>query len=72
MTNREYILDTINEILEKSDDEKLADVFVKLVGVPTICALCPHDNEDKTGECNCTYYISKLLQSKDTFKQCPW
>lgn len=67
MTNREYILETINEILEKSDDEKLADVFIKLVGIPTICDLCPHD-EDETCECNCTYYISKLLQSEDTSK----
>ena len=68
MTNREYIIKIINEVLEQSDDERLADIFADVVGFPRACGACElylHD-EDDNSRCDCTHYISKVLQSKDT------
>ena len=68
MTNREYIIKIINEALEQSDDEKLADIFADVVGFPRACGACElylHD-EYENSWCDCTHYISKFLQSKDT------
>lgn len=69
MTNREYIIKIINEVLEQSDDEKLANIFADVVGFPRACGVCElylHDDGDETSRCDCTHYISKFLQSKDT------
>lgn len=68
MTNREYIIKIINEVLEQSDDKKLADIFADVVGFPRACGACElylHD-EDENSRCDWTHYISKFLQSKDT------
>lgn len=68
MTNREYVIKIINDVLEQSDDEKLADIFADVVGFPRACGACElylHD-EDENSRCDCTQYISKFLQSKDT------
>lgn len=68
MTNREYIIKIINEVLEQSDDKKLAVIFADVVGFPRACGACElylHD-EDENSRCDCTHYISKFLQSKDT------
>lgn len=68
MTNREYVIKIINDVLEQSDDKKLADIFADVVGFPRVCGACElylHD-EDETSRCDCTHYISKFLQSKDT------
>lgn len=68
MTNREYIIKIINDVLEQSDDEKLGDIFADVVGFPRACEACElylHD-EDENSKCDCTHYISKFLQSKDT------
>ena len=66
MTNREYVIRIINDVLEQSDDEKLADIFADVVGFPRACGACElylHDDEDENSRCD---YISKFLQSKDT------
>ena len=68
MTNREYVIKIINDVLEQSDDKKLADIFADVVGFPRACGACElylHD-EDYNSRCDCTQYISKFLQSKDT------
>ena len=70
MTNREYAIKIINEVLEQSDDEKLADIFAEIVGFPDVCYLCLYDDED--GDCDCTHYISKWIQSEDTSRQYTW
>ena len=72
MTNREYIIEMIEEVLAKSDDEELADIFTEIIGFPMACKLCLHDDEDENAKCNCTHYISKWLQSENTSKQYSW
>ena len=52
------------------DDEisQLADIFADVVGFPRACGACElylHD-EDENSRCDCTHYLSKFLQSKDT------
>ena len=69
MTNREYLIKIINDVLEQSDDKKLADIFTDVVGFPRACGACElylHDDEYENSWCDCTHYISKFLQSKDT------
>lgn len=67
MTNREYIIKKINEVLEQADNEKLADLFTEIIGFPEACWSCSYNDGD--GNCDCTYYISKWIQSEDTSKQ---
>lgn len=69
MNNRDFAISMINENLVLTCDEKLADVFCAMVGVPKVCEFCPHDNETPSAVCDCTKYITKWLQSKDTSKQ---
>lgn len=67
MTNREYAIKKINEVLEQVDDTRLADIFIEVVGFPMACEWCLDD--EIFGECDCTYGIRKWLQSKDTSRQ---
>ena len=68
MTNREYIIKKINEVLEQSDNEKLADLYTEIIGFPEACWVCPN-NEDENSSCDCTRYMNEWIQSEDTSKQ---
>ena len=40
MTNREYAIKKINEVLEQVDDTRLADIIIEVVGFPMACEWC--------------------------------
>lgn len=65
MTNREYAIKKINEVLEQVDDTRLADIFLEVVQFPKACEWCTNES----GEADCTRYIREWLQSKDTSRQ---
>ena len=67
MTNREYAIKKINEVLELVDDTRLAEILIEVVGFPMACEWCLDD--EIFGERDCTYGIRKWLQSKDTSRQ---
>ena len=67
MTNREYAIKKINEVLEQVDDTRLADIFIEVVGFPGACEWCL--DGEIFGESDCTYGIRKWLQLDDTSKQ---
>ena len=68
MTNREYAIKKINEVLEQVDDTRLAEILIEVVGFPMACEWCI--DGEILGESDCTYGIRKWLQSKDTLRQC--
>ena len=37
MTNREYAIKKINEVLERVDDTRLAEIIIEVVDVPMVC-----------------------------------
>ena len=37
MTNREYAIKKINEVLELVDDTRLAEILIEVVGFPMAC-----------------------------------
>ena len=65
MTNREYAIKKINEVLEQVDDTRLADIIIEVIQLPGACEYCANI----FGECDCTYGIRKWLQLDDTSKQ---
>lgn len=65
MTNREYAIKKINEVLEQVDDTRLADIFIEVIQFPDACEWCTDDSDI----CDCTYGIRKWLQLDDTSKQ---
>lgn len=65
MTNREYAIKKINEVLERVDDTRLADIFIEVVQLPEACAWCTDDSDI----CDCTRGITGWLQSEDTSRQ---
>ena len=65
MTNREYAIKKINEILERVDDTRLADIFIELMQFSEACKYCANEYD----ECNCLQGVKKWLQSKDTSRQ---
>ena len=67
MTNREYAIKKINEVLEQVDDTRLAEILIEVVGFPTACEWCL--DGEIFGERDCTYGIRKWLQLDDTSKQ---
>ena len=67
MTNREYAIKKINEVLEQVDDTRLAEILIEVVGFPMACEWCL--DGAIFGERDCTYGIRKWLQSKDTSRQ---
>ena len=67
MTNREYAIKKINEVLEQVDDTRLADIFIEVIQFPGACEWCL--DGEIFGECDCTYGVRKWLQSKDTLRQ---
>lgn len=62
MTNREYAIKKINEVLERVDDTRLADIIIEVIQFPGACEYCAN-------EYCCTQGIKKWLQSKDTSRQ---
>ena len=67
MTNREYAIKKINEVLEQVDDTRLADIIIEVIQFPGACEWCL--DGEIFGECDCTYGIRKWLQSDDTLRQ---
>ena len=65
MTNREYAIKKINEVLEQVDDTRLADIFIEVVQLPDVCEWCTDDNDI----CDCTRGIAGWLQSEGTSRQ---
>lgn len=65
MTNREYAIKKINEVLEQVDDTRLADIIIEVIQFPGACEYCASEYD----ECGCTQGIKKWLQSKDTSRQ---
>lgn len=67
MTNREYAIKKINEVLGQVDDMRIAEILIEVVGTPKVCRWCLDD--DSLDESNCTQGVRKWLQSEDTSKQ---
>ena len=67
MTNREYAIKKINEVLELVDDTRLEEILIEAVGFPMACELCL--DGEIFGERDCTYGIRKWLQLDDTSRQ---
>ena len=65
MTNREYAIKNINEVLEQVDDTRLADLIIEFIQFLDACKYCANEFD----ECGCTQGIKKWLQSKDTSRQ---
>ena len=65
MTNREYAIKKINEVLEQVDDTRLADIIIEVIQFPGACEYCGNEFD----ECGCTQGIKKWLQLKDTSRQ---
>ena len=65
MTNREYAIKKINEVLEQVDDARLADIFIEVIQFPDACEWCTDDSDI----CDCTRGITGWLQSEDTSRQ---
>ena len=65
MTNREYAIKKINEVLEQVDDTRLADIIIEFIQFPDACKYCANEFD----ECCCTQGIKKWLQSKYTSRQ---
>lgn len=64
MTNREYSIKKINEVLEQVDDTRLADIIIKVIQFPGACEWCL--DGEIFGESDCTDGIRKWLQLDDT------
>ena len=64
MTNREYAIKKINEVLKEADNTELADIFIEVIKFPRVCRWCM----SKTCA-SCNEYITKWLQSEDTSRQ---
>ena len=63
MTNREYAIKKINEVLEQVDDTRLADIIIEFIQFPDACKYCANEFD----ECCCTQGIKngcnrKILQ----------
>lgn len=67
MTNREYAIKKINEVLEQVDDTRLADIIIEVIQFPGACEWCLDDDADD--EADCTRGIRKWLQLDDTSRQ---
>ena len=67
MTNREYAIKKINEVIEQVDDTRLAEILIEVVGFPMACEWCL--DGEISGERDCTYDVRKWLQWDDTSKQ---
>ena len=67
MTNREYAIKKINEVIEQVDDTRLAEILIEVVGFPMACEWCL--DGEIFGESDCTYGIRKWLQLDDTSRQ---
>ena len=66
MTNREYAIKKINEVLELVDDSRLAEILIEVVGFPMACEWCLEG--EIFGERECAAGIRKWLQWDDTSK----
>ena len=67
MTNREYAIKKINEVLEQVDDTRLAEILIEVVGFPMACELCLE--AEIFGDRDCSSGVRKWLQLDDTSKQ---
>ena len=65
MTNREYAIKKINEVLEQVDDTRLADIFIEVVQLLDACEWCT----DASDICDYTRGITGWLQSEGTSRQ---
>lgn len=61
MTNREFAIKRINEVLEQADNTRLADIFLEAVQFPETCMFCA----DESGKCNCTRGIRQWLEQEE-------
>lgn len=60
MTNREYAIKKINEVLERIDDTMLADIFIELMQFPEACKYCANEYD----ECNCLQGVKNGCNQK--------
>lgn len=46
MTNREYAIKKINEVLEQVDDTRLADIIIEVIQFPGACEYCANEYDE--------------------------
>ena len=68
MTNREYAIKKINEVLGEVDDTRLAEIIIEVMDLKA-CKMCIDGDCTSEYEDTCAEGIRKWLQSEDTSRQ---